>query len=66
MIQGQRSAGPAAAKFEAAIRQKMSAGMDRPTAIRAVVAERPDLHRRYIAEHNDRVGPASPFRGERA
>ncbi len=44
---------PAAASFEALVKQKTEAGLDRSKAIRAVVASHPDVHAEYIYRSNN-------------
>ena len=53
------------AEFEAAVEEKMKAGMSKLDAIKAVVKSNPELHASYVEAHNAAVGPSS-FRGQRA
>jgi signal peptide peptidase SppA len=56
--------GNAASEFIKAVEDKMKLyGILKQEAIREVVKENPELHRRYIEEHNVKVGP-STFRGD--
>ena len=54
------------AEFETAVDEKMKTGLSKPDAIRAVVKGNPELHAAYVQAHNDKVGPPSPFCGQRA
>jgi ATP-dependent Clp endopeptidase proteolytic subunit ClpP len=53
------------AEFEDAVDEKVKTGMDRPSAIKAVVKNHPELHASYVEAHNRNVGP-STFRGQRS
>lgn len=54
--------GDAVAAWDAAVENKMKAGLDRVGAIRAVAVKDPELHRAYLAAHNAESGrPAGRF-----
>jgi hypothetical protein len=52
------SNGPNARAFEQAVQTKISGGMTRAAAIRAVAIGEPDLHAAYLDEVNQRSGPS--------
>lgn len=44
------------AEFHQRVDQKVQAGLSRPDAVKALVAEDPGLHMAYLAEYNERRG----------